>query len=112
MQKQPVELFYERAVRKYFAIFTGKNLCWSRFNRIEGLQIFRTFILKPSANGCLAHICLLKHTNLTKMQLKCFFQNSRIRKVFAMQCLKYIKKAMRKKSKFQKISELSEMSGS
>ena len=26
-QRQPVELFYEKAVRKYFALFTGKNLC-------------------------------------------------------------------------------------
>ena len=58
MQKRPVEVFDEKAVRKYFAIFTEKNLCWSRFNKIEGLQILRTFILKTSANDCLVHICL------------------------------------------------------
>ena len=30
-QKQPVEEFYRIAVFKYFAIFAGKQLCWSLF---------------------------------------------------------------------------------
>ena len=30
-QKQPPEMFYKRAVHKNFAIFTGKQLCWSLF---------------------------------------------------------------------------------
>ena len=29
MQKQPAEVFYKKAVRKNFAIVTGKHLCWS-----------------------------------------------------------------------------------
>ena len=27
--KQPPEVFYKKAVLKNFAIFTGKELCWS-----------------------------------------------------------------------------------
>ena len=30
-QKQPLGVFYKKAVPKNFAIFTGKNLCWSFF---------------------------------------------------------------------------------
>ena len=30
-QKQPLELFYKKAILKNFAIFTGKQLCWSLF---------------------------------------------------------------------------------
>ena len=30
-QKQPLELFYKKAILKNFAIFTGKQLCWSMF---------------------------------------------------------------------------------
>ena len=28
-QNEPTEVFYKKAVLKYFAIFTGKHLCWS-----------------------------------------------------------------------------------
>ena len=31
LQKQSPEVFYERAVFKNFAIFTGRHLCWSSF---------------------------------------------------------------------------------
>ena len=56
MQKQPTEVFYEKAVLKNFAVLTGKNLCWgSLFNKVEGLQVLRTPILKASAKGCLVH---------------------------------------------------------
>ena len=37
---------------------------------------------------------------MAKAQLKCLFQNSRIRKIFAMQCPKYTKAAMWKKASF------------
>ena len=29
LQKQPPVVFYEKALLKNFAIFTGKRLCWS-----------------------------------------------------------------------------------
>ena len=29
--KQPLQVFYKKSVFKNFAIFTGKNLCWSLF---------------------------------------------------------------------------------
>ena len=45
------------------------------------LQALGTPILKKSANGCLVHISV---KNLTKVQLKCLFQNLRVGKVFAM----------------------------
>ena len=31
VQKQPMEVFYEKAVFKNIAIFIGKHLCWSLF---------------------------------------------------------------------------------
>ena len=31
MQKQSPKEFYKKVVLKYFAIFTGKHLCWSLF---------------------------------------------------------------------------------
>ena len=31
LQKQPPEVFYEKAILKNFAIFTGKNPCWILF---------------------------------------------------------------------------------
>ena len=33
-QKQPSEVFHKKAVLKNFAIFTGKHLCWSLFNKV------------------------------------------------------------------------------
>ena len=29
-QKQPLEVFYRKAVLKSFTVFTGKHLCWSQ----------------------------------------------------------------------------------
>ena len=40
MQKQPLELFYKKAVAKTPGIFTGKYMCWSLF--LIKLQIFRS----------------------------------------------------------------------
>ena len=31
VQKQPTEVFYKKAVLKNFAVFTGKQLCWTLF---------------------------------------------------------------------------------
>ena len=45
-QKQPLEVFYEKAVLKNFAIFTGKHLCWSLF--LIKLQTFRPDSKKDS----------------------------------------------------------------
>ena len=39
LQKQPLEMFYEKGVLKNFAKFTGKHLCQSLFfNKVEGLR--------------------------------------------------------------------------
>ena len=39
MQKQPLEVFYKKAVLRNFAILTGKCLCWNpAFNKVVGLQ--------------------------------------------------------------------------
>ena len=39
MQKQPLEVFYKKAVLRNFAILTGKYLCWNpAFNKVVGLQ--------------------------------------------------------------------------
>ena len=38
-QKQPPEVFYKKAVLENFAIFTGKNLCWSLF--LKKLEAFK-----------------------------------------------------------------------
>ena len=37
-QKQPPEVVYKKAVHKYFAIFTGKHLCWSLFIKVADLK--------------------------------------------------------------------------
>ena len=40
LQKQPLEMFYEKGVLKNFAKFTGKHLCQSLFfNKVEGLSL-------------------------------------------------------------------------
>ena len=55
-QKQLPGLFHEKAVLKTFAIFTGKQLCWSLFLiNLQALRpqvtiFLRTPILKTSAN--------------------------------------------------------------
>ena len=41
LQKQPPQVFYKKAVLKNFALFTGKNLCWS----LILLKTFRPTIL-------------------------------------------------------------------
>ena len=73
----------QKAVLKDFSLFMRKHLCWSQslFKKVVGVQALRTPILKKPANGCLVHISV---KNLTKVQLKCLFQNLRIGKVFAM----------------------------
>ena len=40
LKKQPPEVFYKNAVLKYFAIFTGKNLC-EIFKNISFEEHFR-----------------------------------------------------------------------
>ena len=40
IKKQLTEVFYKTAVHKNFAIFTGKNLCWSLF--LLKLEAFRS----------------------------------------------------------------------
>ena len=47
--KQPREVFYKKAIIRNFAIFTGKNLCWSLFIII--IQSFRpaTLLKRDSA---------------------------------------------------------------
>ena len=52
MQKQPPEVYYEKAVLKNFAIFTGKRLCWSLFSIHNIVNNFRAPILKITCNGC------------------------------------------------------------
>ena len=34
----PSEMFFEIGVLKNFAIFTGKHLCWSLFNKVAGVR--------------------------------------------------------------------------
>ena len=36
--EQPPEVFCKKAVLKIFAIFTGKNLCWS--GECKGLELY------------------------------------------------------------------------
>ena len=38
-QKQPLELFYRKAVLKHFTIFTGSHLRRSLFNKVTGLKV-------------------------------------------------------------------------
>ena len=48
IQKQPPELFHNKAAPKNFVIFTGKHLCWSLFlvkfrlvkNRLQQTDVF------------------------------------------------------------------------
>ena len=48
-QKQPPDVFYKKAVLKYFAIFTGKHLRWSLF--LIKLQTLRlAALLKRDSN--------------------------------------------------------------
>ena len=37
IQKQPLKVFYKKAVLKSFAIFTEKRLCWNLFNKSTDL---------------------------------------------------------------------------
>ena len=47
--KQPPEVFYKKKIRKIFAIFTGKHLCWNLF--LIELQGFRSAaLLKTDSN--------------------------------------------------------------
>ena len=48
VQKQPLEVFHEKAVLKNFAIFIGKTLSWSLFliNTVNMAEFLRTAILK------------------------------------------------------------------
>ena len=46
LQKQPPEMFYEKAVLKNFVIFTGKHLCWSLF--LLKLQAFKSLLKRDS----------------------------------------------------------------
>ena len=49
VQKQPPEVFCKKGVRKNFANFSGKNLCWSLF--LITLQVFRpATLLKRYSN--------------------------------------------------------------
>ena len=48
----------KKAVLKYFAIFTGKHLCWSLF--LIKLQTLNICFQKISANGCLVYNMSLK----------------------------------------------------
>ena len=42
VQKEPPEVFYEKAILKYSTIFTGKHLCWNLFSpALESLQLRR-----------------------------------------------------------------------
>ena len=51
-EKYNKKVFYKKAVLKYFAIFTGKYLCWSLFfNKYAGLQ-FCNFIKKRLQHRC------------------------------------------------------------
>ena len=42
-KKKPPEVFYKKAVLKYFSIITGKYLCWSLF--LIKLRVFRSATL-------------------------------------------------------------------
>ena len=99
MQKHPAEVFYKKAVRKNFAIFTGKHLCWSLF--LIKLKAFRSqehLFLKTSANGCLVHIKKLDQ-GATEM----FFSELEIKESL---CNVIYKIDDAKKSKFQKIVQI------
>ena len=86
MQKQPTEVFIKKSVYKNFAIFIGKHLYQKLF--LIKLQVVRSqehLLWKTSANDWLVHNMPLKNVKtLIKARLKCLFQNSRIRKVFAL----------------------------
>ena len=42
MQKQPLEVFYKKAVLKNLALFTGKYLCWSFLFNSEYCEISKS----------------------------------------------------------------------
>ena len=57
-QKQPLELFYQKAFLKNFAIFTEKQLCWSIF--LIKLSAFRPATLSERDSN--TGVSLLKNT--------------------------------------------------
>ena len=40
IQKQRPQVFYKKAVLQNFAIFTGKSLCWTLFNKVAYLKAY------------------------------------------------------------------------
>ena len=89
------EVFCKKGVLKNFAIFTGKRLCWTLFNKVTGLQacnfimkrlqhicfpvnivkFLRTTILKKICKRLLSKILgTLIHSNLSKRNEKSYNQ--------------------------------------
>ena len=58
VQKQPLEVFHEKAVLKNFAIFIGKTLSWSPFliNTVNMAEFLRTAILKNICERLLLNV--------------------------------------------------------
>ena len=58
VQKQPLEVFHEKAVLKNFAIFIGKTLSWSLFliNTVNMAEFLRTAILKNICERLLLNV--------------------------------------------------------
>ena len=64
VQKQPPEVFFTKDALKNSAYFTGRQLCWSLFNKVAGPQacnfikkrfqhrLLQTHILKNICNEC------------------------------------------------------------
>ena len=50
MQKQSLELFYEKTILKNFAVFTGKDMCWWLFLIPNIVKFLRALILSTAAS--------------------------------------------------------------
>ena len=48
-------MFLKIGVLKNLAIFTGKHLYWSLFNKVAGLTGWKTLVLKPLFNKVAGH---------------------------------------------------------
>ena len=81
MQKQPLEVPYKKSVLKSFAIFPGKQLCWSLFL----IQNIAKFLRPP----ILKNICeqLLVHKELSLRNFKFTLKN----RIFQYQYQKLVK---------------------
>ena len=86
MQKQAAEVFYKKAVRKNFAIVTGKHLCWSllleSFGYLKNIY-FENICKRPEAvaGGVLRNFT--KFTGKQLCQVSNFIKKETLTQVFS-----------------------------